>query len=148
VTDANLILGRIQAKYFPKIFGKTQDQPLFEEETRMAFEELTGRINQETGRKMTIHEVAYGFIEVANESMCRPIRSLTQGKGFDQRDHILRYLIYSLFLKKCKMNWKKVFLEVQEHSTLVLSQKIWASHQYSFTNMLEFSAQLGSLGPI
>lgn len=28
--------------------------------------------------KMTIEEVAMGFIKVANETMCRPIRALTQ----------------------------------------------------------------------
>lgn len=27
---------------------------------------------------MTVQEVALGFIEVANETMCRPIRALTQ----------------------------------------------------------------------
>jgi len=27
---------------------------------------------------MTLEEVAMGFIKVANESMCRPIRALTQ----------------------------------------------------------------------
>jgi N-methylhydantoinase A/oxoprolinase/acetone carboxylase beta subunit len=27
---------------------------------------------------MTVEEVAMGFIKVANESMCRPIRALTQ----------------------------------------------------------------------
>lgn len=27
---------------------------------------------------MTVEEVAMGFIRVANESMCRPIRALTQ----------------------------------------------------------------------
>jgi len=27
---------------------------------------------------MTLEEVAMGFIRVANESMCRPIRALTQ----------------------------------------------------------------------
>lgn len=30
-----------------------------------------------------------GFIKVANESMCRPIRTLTQGKGTDPRNYIL-----------------------------------------------------------
>lgn len=29
---------------------------------------------------MTIEEIAMGFIKVANESMCRPIRALTQVK--------------------------------------------------------------------
>lgn len=27
---------------------------------------------------MTVEEIAMGFIRVANESMCRPIRALTQ----------------------------------------------------------------------
>ena len=38
---------------------------------------------------MNVKEVAMGFIRVANEAMCRPIRNLTQGKGFDTRDHVL-----------------------------------------------------------
>lgn len=28
-------------------------------------------------KEKSIYEVAYGFIKVANESMCRPIRNLT-----------------------------------------------------------------------
>lgn len=28
ITDANLLLGRLQAEHFPKIFGITKDQPL------------------------------------------------------------------------------------------------------------------------
>lgn len=36
-------------------------------------------IHQSTSSNpMTVEEVAMGFIRVANESMCRPIRSLTQ----------------------------------------------------------------------
>ena len=31
--------------------------------------------------KMTVQEVAMGFIRVANETMCRPIRALTQVWG-------------------------------------------------------------------
>jgi 5-oxoprolinase (ATP-hydrolysing) len=38
---------------------------------------------------LNIYEVAYGFIKVANETMCRPIRNLTQGKGIDPRNNIL-----------------------------------------------------------
>jgi N-methylhydantoinase A/oxoprolinase/acetone carboxylase beta subunit len=33
--------------------------------------------------------VAYGFIKVANESMCRPIRAITLSKGIDTSNHIL-----------------------------------------------------------
>jgi len=38
---------------------------------------------------MTEEDVAMGFIRVANEAMCRPIRALTQARGFDTSQHIL-----------------------------------------------------------
>ena len=38
---------------------------------------------------MNPHEVAYGFITVANESMCRPIRAITEARGFETRQHNL-----------------------------------------------------------
>ena len=38
---------------------------------------------------MTVYEVAMGFVRVADETMCRPIRNLTVAKGHDTRNHIL-----------------------------------------------------------
>lgn len=38
---------------------------------------------------MSIEEVAMGFVRVANEAMCRPIRALTQAKGYDTARHAL-----------------------------------------------------------
>ena len=40
-------------------------------------------------KEVTIYEMALGFIKVANETMSRPIRSLTQAKGFNPKNHIL-----------------------------------------------------------
>jgi hypothetical protein len=34
--------------------------------------------------EMSVEEIAMGFIRVANETMCRPIRNLTQGKGYGE----------------------------------------------------------------
>ena len=90
ITDANLCLGRILPEYFPKIFGKTEDQPLDRAGSVAAFEKLTKEINEfDQSKKMTKEEVAMGFIAVANEAMCRPIRALTQGKGYDTSRHAL-----------------------------------------------------------
>jgi len=92
ITDANLCLGRIIPSYFPNIFGKTEDQPLDKSATLAAFDKLTDEIyhfNGSSGKKMTREEVAMGFIAVANEAMCRPIRALTQGKGYDTAKHAL-----------------------------------------------------------
>jgi hypothetical protein len=37
----------------------------------------------------TVDEVAYGFLRVANEAMCRPIRNLTTMRGYDITTHAL-----------------------------------------------------------
>lgn len=101
VTDANLALGRLLPSFFPRIFGPGEDEPLSSEETMEHFQQLTREINHflstnqsqssangsahsnnsrvMSGKsEMSMEEVAMGFIRVANEAMCRPIRALTQ----------------------------------------------------------------------
>ncbi|ELR11567.1 5oxoprolinase [Acanthamoeba castellanii str. Neff] len=94
ITDANLLLGRLLPEYFPKIFGPTEKEPLDKEGTEKAFAELTAQINQwhakqGDAKQLTPDEVAYGFIRVANETMCRPIRALTEARGHDPSKHVL-----------------------------------------------------------
>lgn len=52
-------------------------------------QELTNQVNQETGKNLSIDEVAFGFLTVANETMTRPIRSITEAKGHDTSKHRL-----------------------------------------------------------
>lgn len=80
VTDANLALNRILPKYFPSIFGPTEDQPLDRTESITLFESLLTDIQAFEGdeKVKSVEDVAMGFIRVANEAMCRPIRALTQ----------------------------------------------------------------------
>jgi 5-oxoprolinase (ATP-hydrolysing) len=93
ITDANIVLNRIVPEHFPYIFGKTEDQPLDRDSAVEEFKKLTEEINKhmsEKGhQKMSIEEVALGFIKVANETMCRPIRRLTEAKGYDTAQHTL-----------------------------------------------------------
>lgn len=89
VTDANLFLGRLLPEFFPKIFGKNEDEPLDTETTARLFKELTDEINSERNEKMSPEEVAYGFINIANEAMTRPIRALTEARGYDTSHHRL-----------------------------------------------------------
>ena len=89
ITDANLVLGRLIPSYFPKIFGPNENESLDKESAVKAFEELALEVNSFMKTNLSVEEVAQGFISVANESMCRPIRNLTQGKGYDTRDHAL-----------------------------------------------------------
>lgn len=89
VTDANLFLGRLLPEYFPKIFGPHENEPLDVEITRKKFQELANQINHETGIKKSPEDIALGFLEVANETMAKPIRSLTEARGFDTSAHNL-----------------------------------------------------------
>jgi 5-oxoprolinase (ATP-hydrolysing) len=93
ITDANLVLGRLQPEFFPHIFGPEEDQPLDQDASRTAFTALTEEINahyRAAGRPdMSVEAVALGFIEVANEVMVRPIREISVMRGFDSKEHIL-----------------------------------------------------------
>ncbi|KAK5939524.1 hypothetical protein PMZ80_007902 [Knufia obscura] len=89
VTDANLFLGRLLPEYFPKIFGPNENEPLDIDVTRQKFTELAAQINQETGQQKSAEEVALGFLDVANESMAKPIRALTEARGYETSAHHL-----------------------------------------------------------
>ncbi|KAK8844794.1 hypothetical protein IAR55_006644 [Kwoniella newhampshirensis] len=89
VTDANLFLGRLHVASFPSIFGPNENEPLDYEASRKLFVELTERINQEVEVPKTPEEVAAGFLKVANENMARPIRALTEARGYRTSAHHL-----------------------------------------------------------
>ncbi|KAH6717157.1 Hydantoinase/oxoprolinase-domain-containing protein [Leptodontidium sp. MPI-SDFR-AT-0119] len=93
VTDANLVLGRLSAEHCPKIFGPNENEPLDFAASRIAFEELTKTINADLkkagGKLLSVEEVCLGFLNVANESMRRPIGQITESKGHNTGDHNL-----------------------------------------------------------
>jgi 5-oxoprolinase (ATP-hydrolysing) len=91
VTDANLVLGRIQSRFFPRIFGVNEDQPLDLEASRRVMAELTKKINTHYSSRppMTVEEAALGFIRVANEVMVRAIREISVMRGYDIKAHVL-----------------------------------------------------------
>ena len=89
VTDANLFLGRLVLSSFPAIFGPNADQPLDSEVVKRKFEEITADFNAQTSQQLTPEEVAYGFLDIANETMSRPIRNTTEARGFAPEKHNL-----------------------------------------------------------
>jgi N-methylhydantoinase A/oxoprolinase/acetone carboxylase beta subunit len=40
---------------------------------------------------LSVEEVAFGFVQVANEAMCRPIRALTQSKVRRNEKHQINH---------------------------------------------------------
>ncbi|MGH7023046.1 MAG: hydantoinase B/oxoprolinase family protein [Caulobacteraceae bacterium] len=84
VTDANLVLGRLEPSLFPEVFGPDGDAPL---DTDAAFSRLG-----ELARAMGLADAraaAEGFIAVAVEQTAGAIRRISTERGFDPRDHAL-----------------------------------------------------------
>jgi len=80
VSDANLVLGRLVPAFFPRVFGPSQDEPLDLKASLSAFLEL--KSSNSDLKHMSVEEIASGFVQVANEAMCRPIREMTLMKVF------------------------------------------------------------------
>ncbi|XXG98471.1 Rac GTPase-activating protein BCR/ABR [Hypoxylon texense] len=78
VTDANLFLGRLNLSSFPAIFGKNTNEHLDVEVVRTKFQEITNDFNAQTSQNLSPEEVALGFLNIANETMSRPIRNATE----------------------------------------------------------------------
>ena len=71
VTDANVMLGKLNAAFFPAIFGANHDEPLDVDAVRTAFAELANAI----GDGRAPEEVADGAIRIAVENMAPSRRS-------------------------------------------------------------------------
>ncbi|MBK1696485.1 hydantoinase B/oxoprolinase family protein [Rhodovibrio salinarum] len=89
VTDANLMLGRIQPAFFPKVFGPNADQPLDGDAVQTQFRELAERISRETGDKRAPEEVADGFRRIAVENMANAIKKISIQQGHDVTGYTL-----------------------------------------------------------
>lgn len=89
VTDANLFLGRLLPSSFPAIFGPNEDQSLDYGICEEKFTALAAQISEQTNMQKTAQEVAFGFVKVANESMARAIRAITEARGHDTASHNL-----------------------------------------------------------
>jgi 5-oxoprolinase (ATP-hydrolysing) len=85
VTDANVMVGKLQPDYFPRIFGPARDEPLDTDAVRAAFERLAGEIGD--GRKP--EEIADGFIEIAVQNMANAIKKISVQRGYDITDYVL-----------------------------------------------------------
>ncbi len=85
VTDANVMLGRIQPAYFPAVFGADGEQPLDVDVVRKDFAGLADRIAD--GRAP--EEVAAGFLRIAVANMANAVKKISVQKGHDVTEYAL-----------------------------------------------------------
>ncbi|MBV8286124.1 MAG: 5-oxoprolinase, partial [Hyphomicrobiales bacterium] len=79
LTDANVMVGKLLADFFPKIFGPQQNLPLDSDGVRTAFAELA----REIGDGRSGEDVADGFIKIAVENMANAIKKISVQRGYD-----------------------------------------------------------------
>jgi 5-oxoprolinase (ATP-hydrolysing) len=89
VTDCNVMLGKIQPKYFPAVFGPQADQTLDHDVVVKKFTELAEEIYLATGNRRTPEEVAEGFIEIAVGNMANAIKFISVQRGHDVTEYTL-----------------------------------------------------------
>ncbi|MFG3499069.1 hydantoinase B/oxoprolinase family protein [Streptomyces sp. NPDC047928] len=91
VTDANVMLGRIQPAHFPAVFGPGGDRPLDAGVVRERFTELADEVRRHTGVRRTPEEVAAGFLEIAVLNMANAVKKISVQRGHD----VTRYALTS-----------------------------------------------------
>ncbi|MFI9602206.1 hydantoinase B/oxoprolinase family protein [Streptomyces sp. NPDC052043] len=83
VTDANVMLGRIQPAHFPEVFGPDGDQPLDEALVRERFTALAREIRERTGDDRTPEQVAEGYLRIAVANIANAVKRISVQKGHD-----------------------------------------------------------------
>ncbi|MGB3512221.1 MAG: hydantoinase B/oxoprolinase family protein [Microcoleaceae cyanobacterium] len=85
VTDCNVMVGKIQPDFFPKVFGKDGNLPLNLEIVREKFIQLAAEI----GNSKKPEEVASGYLAIAVEKMANAIKKISLEKGYDISEYTL-----------------------------------------------------------
>lgn len=89
VTDCNVMLGKIQPEFFPKVFGIEGNLALDGDIVRQKFQALSTEIQAQTGDYRTPEEVAAGFIAIAVENMANAIKKISLQRGYDVSNYTL-----------------------------------------------------------
>lgn len=84
VTDANVMLGRVQPEHFPKVFGKNQDLPLDQAVVQEKFKAIAEAADVESPE-----QVAEGFLRIAVENMANAVKKISVQRGYDVTQYAL-----------------------------------------------------------
>ena len=83
VTDANVLLGRLQPDLFPAVLGPNADQSLDIAGVRHGFLELARELEQEGVDARGPEAIAAGFLRLAIETMANAIKHVSVRQGHD-----------------------------------------------------------------
>ena len=89
VTDANVMLGRVQPGHFPAVFGPGGDQPLDAGAVASRFAALARQIGGATGTVPSPEQVAAGFLDIAVANMANAIKKISVQRCYDVTQYVL-----------------------------------------------------------
>ena len=90
VTDANVLVGKIQPRHFPAIFGPLGDLPLDADVVAAKFAALAQEVTAATGRPHHPRAIAESFLRIAVSNMAQAIKQISLEKGHDVADFALQ----------------------------------------------------------
>lgn len=89
VTDCNVMVGKLQADFFPAVFGPEGNLPLDAEIVHQKFTQLAAEIATKTGSQRTPEQVAEGFLAIAIDKMANAIKKISVQRGYDVTEYTL-----------------------------------------------------------
>jgi 5-oxoprolinase (ATP-hydrolysing) len=90
ITDANVLLGRIQPEHFPKVFGADGSQSLDRAPAESRFDELARQMSASAGFLIGREDAAAGALRIAVGSMANAIKRISVARGYD----VTRYTLH------------------------------------------------------
>ena len=89
VTDCNVMVGKIQPAFFPKVFGRSADEALDDDVVREKFAALAMEIEDATGRALSPEQLADGYLDIAVGNMAEAIKRISIQRGHDVTQYTL-----------------------------------------------------------
>ncbi len=89
VTDCNVMLGKLNPDFFPKVFGPNGDEALDAAVVAEKFADLAAEVAQATGETKTVEEIADGFLKIAVQNMANAIKKISIERGYDVTEYVL-----------------------------------------------------------
>jgi 5-oxoprolinase (ATP-hydrolysing) len=89
VTDCNVMVGKLQAAFFPAVFGIEGNLPLDTEIVQQKFARVAAEISEKTGSQRTPEQVAEGFLAIAIDKMASAIKKISIQRGYDVTEYTL-----------------------------------------------------------
>ena len=84
VTDANVLLGKIQPHYFPHVFGPHANEPLNRDVVQLQFDALAQDVHRPA------EAIAEGFVQIAVQQMANAIKKISVARGYDVTRYTLQ----------------------------------------------------------